>query len=382
MMSEHNMNTTEILRHLVGFDTTSHKSNIAIIDWIDDYFQQLGISTTRIPNADGSKENILATIGPAGDNGLVLSGHTDVVPVADQHWTSDPFTLVERDGKLYGRGTCDMKGFVACALAKVPAMSAADLARPIHIALSYDEETGCFGVPSLIEQLPPAAAVIVGEPTHIGVVDNHKGVWAERVTCYGVSAHSSVPEMGVNAIQYAARALSEVERLGQKLREQIVKINDSVSTSATVNIGHIQGGTAHNIVADKCSFVWQLRCAPGQNPQPIVADLHGAFATLASEMQQHDARCRIDCEPLIEVPPFNADNNLEARDLALKLTGETQAYGVGYCTEAGFFAGKQYPTVVCGPGHIDQAHKPDEFIALSQLHKYEEFLDKLIAYCC
>lgn len=370
--------TIEILEHLVGFDTTSHKSNADLVDWVCQYLSTHGVESERIVDTTGEKFNIRATIGPDASNGIVMSGHTDVVPVEGQVWETDPFKLTEKDGKLYGRGSADMKGFLACVLAAVPAITQAQLSRPIHIAFSYDEETGGLGVPDLIDRLAPAAAVIVGEPTLMKVVDRHKGCLAQNIVITGVPAHSSLPELGVSAIEYAGQVISEIYALGEWLKTQTNQSEEPGLGRSTVSVGTVSGGTAHNIIAEHCELVWQLRCAPGQDANPVLDRFHEKVAILAGRMKQANSACSIVHNPLFDVPQFTSANDTFARDLCLQVTGDNQTIGVNYGTEAGFFTQSGYSTIVCGPGSIDQAHKENEFIELAQLQQCDAFLEKII----
>src|SRR5581483_355063 len=256
----------EILQTLIGFDTTSRGSNLALVEWVEAYLDGLGVPHRRVPNDDGTKSNLIATIGPPIEGGAVLSGHTDVVPVDGQPWSSDPFTVVERDGRLYGRGTCDMKGFLALALAAAPGLAAADLKKPVHLAFSYDEETGCLGAPRMIEvirrELPAPAFVIVGEPTDMVAVNGHKGVATFHVTVTGREAHSSQTQQGVSAIAAAVKLMAHLTDLAERLEREADPASPFTPKGATLTIGMVHGGTAHNILARECSFVFDLRAIP------------------------------------------------------------------------------------------------------------------------
>jgi acetylornithine deacetylase len=372
------MNTINILKQLVGFDTTSHNSNLELIDWIGGYLSDHNVQHERIPDATGEKFNLRASIGPSNANGFVLSGHTDVVPVKGQDWHTNPFNLVQKDDRLYGRGSADMKGFLASVLAAVPAMKQTDLARPIHLAFTYDEEVGCLGVPSLIDGFSPAAAVIVGEPTSMKVVDNHKGGLSEQIVVKGIAAHSSMPDLGVNAIEFASLAIQEISMLDEWLETQEIQVTETTKARSTVSVGKISGGVAHNIIPERCEFVWSLRLAPGHDASQIRERLHRKITEIESRMQRSHSDCSINIEVLIEIPSLIPDKNSIARDLCLGLTGEKEAIGVNFGTEAGFFSQAKYSTVVCGPGSIDQAHKPNEYIEISQLKQCDQFIERLI----
>ena len=372
---------TELLRALVAFDTTSAKSNLALIAFVEDYLKGHGVAATRVPSADGAKAGLFATIGPKGHGGIGLSGHSDCVPVEGQRWTSDPFTLTERDGKLYGRGSCDMKGFIACALAAVPSFKARSLKEPIHIIVSYDEEVGCTGVRPLIARLgrdlPRPRAVIVGEPTSLAVIDAHKRIDAYRTRVMGREAHSSMPDLGVNAISAAAALIGELERIGADIaaRQHDKRFEPPYST---VSVGTIEGGTAHNIVPKSCAFQWHVRSLPSVEPSEAPRDL-AAFAetALLPKMRQVTKEAAIDTESEGFVPAFVAAPGSEAVALALALTGADRTEAVSYTTEAGLFEEAGVPAVICGPGNIAHAHAADEYVAITQLEACMEFLDGL-----
>lgn len=372
----------ELLARLVGFDTTSHKSNIPLIAFVESYLAGHGIESVRVPTADGQKASLFATIGPAGMGGIALSGHTDVVPVAEQAWDTDPFTLAERDGRLYGRGTCDMKGFIACALALVPAFKARRLKLPIHLAFSYDEETGCTGVRPMIAQfgktLVMPRMVIVGEPTNMTVVDAHKGPvrWSVRLT--GKAAHSSMPQLGVNAITYAGRLLAELERMEQDLRA--LPPNPRFDPPyTTLQVTQITGGTASNIVPVPCWFGWEVRRLPGVDATGLDQRLRRFAAEhCIPEMQRLAPETGIDIQITNEVPAFEAGAASGIVPWALKLAGQNDTFAVCYATEASLFQGGGAPAVVIGPGDIAQAHTPNEFIAVSELEKCLAFLGRVV----
>jgi acetylornithine deacetylase len=371
----------ELLAALVGFDTTSAKSNLPMISFVEDYLKSHGIASTRVPSPDGEKADLFASIGPQGKGGIGLSGHSDCVPVEGQRWTSDPFTLTERGGKLYGRGTCDMKGFIACVLASAPLFKSRKLKEQIHIIISYDEEVGCTGVRPLIarlgEDLPRPRAVIVGEPTSMKVIDAHKRIDAYRTRVTGCEAHSSMPELGVNAIAAAAALVCELERLGTDIaaRQNDPRFEPPFST---ISVGTIRGGTAPNIVPKHCEFQWQVRGLPTAAPAEVPRDL-AAFAAnaLLPRMKQASKEAAIDIEVQGSVPAFVAPPDSSAVTLALQLTGEAETHAVSYTTEAGLFEQAGCPSVVCGPGDIAQAHAADEYVAIAQLEACMAFLEGL-----
>ncbi|MBO0766647.1 MAG: acetylornithine deacetylase [Hyphomicrobiaceae bacterium] len=371
----------DLLARLVGFDTTSHKSNLPIIGFIADYLRQHGVQSTLVPTPDGQKASLFATIGPTGVGGVALSGHTDVVPVDGQTWSSDPFTLVERDGKLHGRGACDMKGYLACVLAMVPEFKARKLATPIHVAFSYDEEVGCTGVRPMIAELgaslPRPSMVLVGEPTSMMVVDAHKGPmrWVVRLT--GRAAHSSMPHLGVNAITYAGQLLGELARIEAELKG--TGLNSRFDPPyTTLQVTQMAGGNASNIVPTACWFGWEIRRLPGFDAQALDARFRGfAEERCAAPMRQVDADAGVSIELTNEVPPFQADPRSRAVPLTLKLAQQNDTFAVCYATEASLFQEGGAPAVVCGPGNIAQAHTPDEYIEIGELEKCLAFLSRL-----
>ncbi len=372
----------EHLARLVGFDTTSAKTNIPCIEYIEHVLAVYGIASERVPTADGLKASLFATIGPRGDGGIGLSGHTDVVPVVGQTWTTDPFTLTERDGKLYGRGACDMKGFLACMLAMVPDFIARSSAEPIHLIFSYDEEVGCTGVRPMISELgnrlPRPRVIIVGEPTTMTVVDAHKGASRFRTTVTGREAHSSMAHLGVNAIHYAGMLISELVAIENELR--IGPQNDRFTPSyTTLQIGLIEGGRAQNIVPRSCAFSWEVRVIPGGDPMDVLKRFTKKVAEVslpAMRQVAHDAG--IETAVINGVPAFYSGDLSDAVSLALNITGENMTYAVSYGTEAGLFQAGGCPSVICGPGDIAQAHTPDEWILPSELDRCLVVLSRLV----
>ncbi|MCV6547584.1 MAG: acetylornithine deacetylase [Cohaesibacter sp.] len=371
----------DMISKLVSFDSVSSKSNLAIIDYIETYLADHGIESQRVYNDDGSKANLYASIGPKVAGGVVLSGHTDVVPVDNQDWSTDPFDVVEKDGKLYGRGTADMKSFSAITLALVPQMLKADLKRPIHLALSYDEELGCLGAPSMIDEmvttLPPVHAVIVGEPTLMQIANMHKGVNSGRVYIRGLEAHSSQPHLGCSANLYAAKLMVELGKIADELKENRLQGVDLEPNYSTLNMGLVQGGIAANIIARDCMFSWDYRNLPEDDRAKVIDRIYDCAKELEEEMQASysDASIRID---LLQVPGLKPEAEGKAEQLCRELTGLNCVMAVPYGTEAGQFQERGYSTVICGPGSIDQAHKPDEFITLDQVQKGTAFIQKLI----
>ena len=372
------MNTIEILEKLVGFDTTSHFSNLPIINWIADYLQDFGVDAQIIKDSTGEKANLYATIGPETENGIVLSGHTDVVSVEGQDWSSNPFEMTARGSRLYGRGTADMKGFLASVLASVPNMKASALTAPFHIAFSHDEETGCLGVPALIAALPPARAVIVGEPTEFRVIDRHKGAYAEKVDFTGVAAHSSLPQLGVSAIEYCTKLMSEIMEITEWLKQEIQSDFSVDPHYSTINLGTVNAGVAHNIIPDHAELIWQLRCSSTQAPEAVIQKVHNKISQLKTAMRETGKTCDITSTKLLEVSPLKQEKEPVAALLCQQLTGENRTSGVNYGTEAGLFQEAGFSAAVCGPGNIEQAHKPDEYIEIEQLATCDRLLDKLV----
>ncbi|TCR66439.1 acetylornithine deacetylase [Bosea sp. BK604] len=360
--------TVALLEELVGFDTVSSRSNLALVERVADRLGSAGARIRLSHDDSRSKANILASFGPRAPGGVVLSGHTDVVPVDDQTWSSDPFALTERDGKLYGRGAADMKGFVAACLAAADGFAAADLARPIHIALSYDEEVGCLGVPSLIEDLlahegKPELAII-GEPTGMRLGDRHRGFLGFRTRFEGRAAHSSDPSAGASAIYPAADFIGFLKSVGHR--------TGTGSDRTTINIGRIVGGSAINIVPSACEVLWEFRPVTpqdaGETEQLVSAYLARA---MPPEVRQSTRRH-------IHVPPLWASGGEPALVVAAALGGIGPPFALPFGTEAGFFQAAGISAVVCGPGSIAQAHQPDEWIERSELDAADAFLTRLV----
>ncbi|MBO1022476.1 acetylornithine deacetylase [Methylobacterium sp. SD274] len=380
------LSTLDLLARLVAFDTESSRSNLALIDSVCAYLDGWGVSYVRIPNEAGDKAAIFATIGPKMDGGIVLSGHTDVVPVTGQAWTTDPFTLRVADGRAYGRGSVDMKGFCALALAAVPDMLAADLKRPIHILLSYDEETTCLGVADTIarfgEDLPRPGAVIVGEPTDLDVADAHKSIVTYFTTVHGHEAHSAKPMLGANAVMAAAELVSELNRIADAMIERGDVSGRFDPPSTTVHVGTISGGTARNILPKVCTFHWEFRGLPDLDMAEIPALFAAKVETvLKDRLNRYGDYGRIETIEEVAVPGLAPEPGSEAERLALRVAGRNHTISVSYATEAGRFQKAGIPTVVCGPGSIDQAHQPDEYITLAALEAGEAFMRRLISEC-
>jgi acetylornithine deacetylase len=373
----------DILSLLVGFDTTSRDSNLALIGWVEAYLADLGVASRRVPNPDGTKANLLATLGPNVAGGVVLSGHTDVVPVDGQAWSSDPWTLTERDGRLYGRGTCDMKGFSALALAAAPLMIARGLTRPVHLALSYDEEVGCLGAPDLIativKEIPPPSAVIVGEPTNMEAVRGHKGIATFRVTVSGVEAHSSLTHLGISANMAAIPLMNALVGLSKDLEAAADPASPFAPKGCTLTIGQINGGTAPNILARQCVFVFDLRTPPGVKPAQVLADFAALVARTDAALKARSPEAGVVFEKRASTPALTPEDDGVAETLARALSGDNgPPRVVSYAAEAGQFREAGFSTVICGPGSIDQAHQPDEYVERSQMERGAAFMLRLI----
>lgn len=377
--------TRSWLQTLVGFDTTSRNSNLHLIEHVRDALAAQGVKAQLFQSPDGAKSNLFATL-PAQDGGtqggIVLSGHTDVVPVDGQQWDTDPFALTERDGKLYGRGTCDMKGFIAAGLALVPELLAMPRSKPLHFALSYDEEVGCVGAPLMLQQLKLQGqrldGCVVGEPTSMQPVVAHKGIHVWRCKVQGKAAHSSLTPQGSNAIEYAARLICHIRDLadGFKASGPYDTLFDVPYTSMTTN--QISGGIAVNTIPELCEFAYEFRNLPGMAPDAIQAQVERYVQQeLLPRMRREFAGARIEFEALAGVPAFDAAETAAIHQLVQALTGDRAQRKVAYATEAGLFQQAGIPTVVCGPGAIAQAHTANEYVELTQLERCETFLRKL-----
>ncbi|WP_316012958.1 acetylornithine deacetylase [Roseobacter sp. HKCCA0434] len=373
----------EMLARLVAFPSVSRDSNLPLIDFVEDYLAGHGVTAIRTPDATGTKASLHALIGPEVAGGVILSGHTDVVPVDGQDWTTDPWTLTERDGRLYGRGTCDMKGFIALALAAVPDMLAADLKRPILLALSYDEEIGCLGAPPMIAriaaELPPAAACIVGEPSLMKIVSGHKGSVGFEVHVRGFEVHSSLVHTGVSAVMTAARLITWMHDTMAENRRNAPEGTGFEPAWTTLHSGVIHGGTAHNITAKDCRFTADIRVAPHESVDDWDTRFRAEAARLEAEIQAIRPEAGIDVHLRGRVPGLQPEPDGPAEALVRRLTGDNASGRVSYGTEGGQFQEGGFSAVICGPGSIEQAHQPDEYLATSQLAEGERFMQRLIA---
>ena len=374
--------SVDILKLLVGFDTTSRNSNMELIHFVRDYLGKHGVTATLVFNEDNSKANIIATIGPNVAGGVVLSGHTDVVPVDGQDWATDPFVAVEADGKLYGRGTADMKGFIACALAAVPTFVASGLKKPVHLAFSYDEEVGCLGIqamlPDLKEHIAPPRLVVVGEPTSMKVANAHKGQHVSCTRITGREAHSSRPDDGVNAVEVAAELITFIGGLRDKARDSGVQNELFDPPYTSFNIGPIKGGSAFNIIPNTCEFDWEFRSVPGDDAVAILNAYQAYLDDVVNpRLRALDPVCGAENSVWAYLPPLKAEPGCDAETLALALAAKNDTCVLAFGTEGGHFQSIDFPAVVCGPGDIAQAHKPNEFIELSQLAACDKFMTRL-----
>jgi len=378
------LSAREILDRLVAFPTVSRDSNVDLVDWVEDYLAGCGVAARRVWNADGTKAAIYANVGPEVEGGVILSGHTDVVPVDGQAWSFDPFAVTEKDGRLYGRGTCDMKGFDAIALAAVPLALKAGLKRPLQIALSYDEEVGGLGAPPMIDDLmghlPRAAAAIIGEPSMMQVVTGHKGSAGFDVHVRGFEVHSSLMHDGVNAIMSGVRLIEWANRMNDANRARppsdLAAMFDPPWT--TLHVGQISGGTAHNITARDCRFGLGFRVVPGERLEDWVAAMEAEVARIVADMKAVRPEAAISVEKDFDLPALRPEDGGRAEELARALTGDNGGHVVSYGTEAGQFQERGFSSVVCGPGDIAQAHQPDEYITVSQFEAGQRFVQRLI----
>ena len=380
-------NSIEILKKLVSFDTTSFKSNLDLIKFIENYLNDLNIKSELIYDETKSKANLFTTIGPNLQGGIVLSGHTDVVPITKQNWTSDPFILTERDDKLFGRGSSDMKGFIAIVLSRVSAMVEKKLKKPIHLAFSYDEEIGCVGVHSLLDLIKKKSInpefCIVGEPTSMEMVIGHKGKHAYDVKVEGLSCHSGQAPNGVNAINYASKLINYIEEINKEKSIKGPFDNDYEIPYSTLHTGLIKGGTILNIVPKLCQFEFEIRHLAEEDPLEIIQRIKQyTEELLIKEMHNISSKTNIEINEKINYPGLNISESISPVKQVKELLGSSSHKKVIYGTEGGLFKRElNIPTMVCGPGSIDQAHKPDEFISIQQIEKGGTFIDKLINNC-
>ncbi|MEO1312758.1 MAG: acetylornithine deacetylase [Pseudomonadota bacterium] len=373
---------TEMLAKLVGFNTESHRSNLPLISFVEDYLASHGVPATRVPDETGDKSALYAHIGPAVEGGVVLSGHTDVVPVEGQPWVTDPYVLTEADGKLFGRGTCDMKGFIALCLSAVPQMQAAGLSRPIQLALSYDEEVGCIGAPRMIEamhgQVPLANRAIIGEPTEMRVVTGHKAIIDLHTQIRGFEMHSSLMDRSVSAVMAAAELVQWCSTQTTENAAKADRASPYDPPFTTLHVGQIQGGTAHNITARDCWFSLDIRAIPEEPIEGWIARFTDAAQALEARLKSIRPEAAITVTPRSNVPGCRPEIDGAAEALARALTGDNGQHVVAYATEAGQFQDAGYSAAICGPGSIEQAHQPNEFIKISELAAGAKFIERLI----
>lgn len=371
-----------MIERLIAFPTVSRDSNLGLIEWTRDYLAGFGVKSRLTYDASGKKANLFATLGEGPKPGLILSGHTDVVPVEGQAWDSDPFKATIKDGLLYGRGSADMKSYIATALALTPQFLAAKMDAPLHFALSYDEEVGCIGVQGLIKDLQELglqpAACIVGEPTSMQPIIAHKGTHRFRCCVRGREAHSSYTTMGVNSIEYAARVIVYIRQMADRFAQLETRDYGFTVPYTTMQTGLIHGGLAANIVPKDCKFEFEARTMPGIDVARLYQEIKDFAATLLPEMQRVEPNAAIDFEWLASAPGLNMQENDAVVQLAKALARNKSHGSVSYGTEAGLFQRAGIPTVVCGPGSIEQAHRPNEFVALEQLVQCEAFMLRLM----
>jgi acetylornithine deacetylase len=386
------LSPVESIRWLIGFDTTSFKSNLELIHSIADYLGGFGVESTLVHNDEQTKANLIARIGPAKPGGIVLSGHSDVVPVDGQVWDTDPFVLFEKEGKVFGRGTTDMKSFIALTLALVPEFLARDLKVPIYLAFSYDEEVGCLGAPRLLDRMlkdyPKPLLAVIGEPTEMKVVNTHREVRSYITHITGKPAHSSMPALGVNAIAHAAQCIGFLKELAAELSQRpnvsgaTHESDPQNPTYTTINVGQIHGGTATNIISGHCQFHWDCRSLPEENPEEAPNRLNDfvkakILPSMKTGVGENDPQISVVTELHHRVPPLTPQHGSPAEEIILALTGQNQCISAPYATEAGQFQESGISSVVCGPGCAAQAHQPNEFIELSQVEACEDFLLKV-----
>lgn len=375
------LSAKQLLSQLVAIDTTSRESNLVLIDLIRDYLKQFNIESTLVFNAEKTKANLFARFGPEGDGGIMLSGHTDVVPVDGQDWTYPPFEMTEADGKCYGRGSADMKAYIACVLAAVPRFMQTELRMPLYLAFSYDEEIGCLGVRGLIDHIKASpekpAMCIIGEPTSMKPVYGHKGKVAMRCKVQGHACHSAYAPEGVNAIEYAAKLINKLSDLAEPLKEQ--QLDDRFDPPySTLQTGTIKGGAALNIVPEYCQFDIEMRYLPEANASETFDELQNyAQHTLKPVMQSTHSEADIHFESLAAYPPLLTDPQSEFVQWLIDWSGSNELGTVAFGTEGGLFDEAGVATLVCGPGSMDQGHKPDEFVTIKQLERCNAMLKNL-----
>jgi len=374
--------SVEMLRGLVAFPTVSRESNLELIAFVRDKLKPWDPEVRVTHDDERRKANLFATLGPRGEPGIVLSGHTDVVPVEGQAWDTDPFRLEEKDGKLYGRGTCDMKGFLACVLALVPEVMERGLKSPLHLAFTYDEEVGCLGVGRLISDLRQAGirprSCVVGEPTEMRPVIAHKGKKSYRCTVRGLAGHSAYAPQGVNAVEFAAEAVAFLKGLARRHRDQGPYDRGFDVAHTTIHTGVIRGGTALNVIPHECWFDFEFRHLPGDDPDRLLHEFRDYVrGRLEPEMRAVHAAAGFIIEPLSAIPVLDTGPEAEVVALAQELSGSSEFGKVSFGTEGSQFQEAGIPTVICGPGSILQAHKPNEYVTVEQMTRCDAFLRRL-----
>ena len=374
-------NTISILEHLVGFKSISGRPTHKIVKYIQKYLSDYDIPTSLSFDQDGQRSNLFATIGPKLDGGILLNGHMDVVPVLGQNWSTDPFVLTQKGDHLYGRGSVDMKGFLACLLASVPYFKSAHLKEPIHIAFSYDEETGGFGMPVLLESMARMPfkphIVIIGEPTEMQIITGHKGSYEMRTEIVGHETHSSDPTKGVNAISIASKLIAMIDHIGIERAKNPIPNSPFDLPYATFNVGTINGGTVRNATAGWCNFDWQYRQMPNEDGAKTIAKIENYAAELIPAMKAINPKCDIRIITEVPAPGLDDSNALAAAAFVSEITGINSRGVVSFGTDGGYFSASGYSTVVFGPGSITRAHKPDEYITIQELSQGLAFLKKI-----
>ena len=379
--------SVEMLRRLIGFATVSRDSNLDLIHYVRDTLARYDAEIRLTHDDQKRKANLFATLGPRGGPGIVLSGHTDVVPVEGQAWDTDPFTMAQKDGRLYGRGTCDMKGFIACVLALVPEFVERGLKKPLHLAFSYDEEVGCLGVGRLISDLARSgirpSACIVGEPTEMRPVIAHKGKKGYRCTVRGLAGHSAYAPHGVNAVEFAAEAIAYLKAMARRHRDEGPYDRGFDVAHTTVHTGVVRGGSALNVIPHECTFDFEFRHLPGDDPDRLLHEFRDHIRTrLEPEMRKVHAASGFVVEPLSDIPMLDTGPEAEVVALVHELLGSREFSKVSFATEGSQFQRAGIPTVICGPGSIAQAHKPNEYVELEQISHCEAFLRRLADRIC
>jgi acetylornithine deacetylase len=381
------MKTVEILESLIGFDTVSRNANMALINYVAELFDAAGISYTILKNETGDKGNLYASVGPLDRGGVMLSGHTDVVPVTGQDWTKDPFRLTVADGRYYGRGTTDMKGFVACAVAALLKANSQNLKTPLHLALSYDEEIGCLGVHSLIDMLDATpyrpAMCIVGEPTNLAVATGHKGKTALKAVCKGKEGHSALAPFALNALHLACDFVAELRDMQYNLAQSGPQDADYDVPYTTVHVGKIIGGDVLNIVPNRCEVFFEIRNIAQDNPCFLMDEMRQRAKKIVTQAKEKASEANIEITITNSYPGLNTPTDAKVVEFVKGLTMANDTIKVAYGTEGGLFSSKiDVPTVICGPGSMAQGHKPDEYVSIEQIERCDAMLERLIAKLC